>query len=141
MTAVDNTIIHQMLEISGPQNFRELDGPAVLLVRQPLACMDATGRSNAVSETVKATVTGWVSISERTHSTLLAGSERRQAPAKRFSRVDMNSEPAGQNRELLPREGADLSCKRNCCLTKETGEHNIDLIGTECSKSECVRAC
>ena len=58
MTAVDNTIIHQMLEISGPQNFRELDGPAVLLVRQPLACMDATGRSNAVAETVKATVTG-----------------------------------------------------------------------------------
>ena len=82
MTAMDNTIIHQMLEISRRQNFRELDGPAVLLARQPLACRDAPGMTDAVSETVKAAVTVvGVDILERTRYALLAGSKRLRAPA------------------------------------------------------------
>ena len=52
----------------------------------------------------------------------------------------MSSRAARQIRDYLRREGVDASSKRNFCLTKETGERNIDLIGDECGGSECVSA-
>ena len=48
--------------------------------------------------------------------------------------------PPDKIADYLQREGFDVSCKRNCSVTKETGEHNIDLIGTEVGGSALVSA-
>jgi hypothetical protein len=89
-------------------------------------------RKHVTSETVKASVTAWVSVAERTRSTLLGWIDAAAGVRRAYFEGGYKlGSRRTKSRTICRSKVFDLSCKRNCCLTKETGENDIDLIATE----------